>query len=142
MVRHALLLAACAAAIADDGASVRLAFAPDPAKPLVVRYALDETWDYASEDMKGTLHTELTLRWTFTRKDGKTQGVATYDRVVHRAKGRKKGADFDHDVEWTAKDGYAKGEGSEADTTWCASEIKEGVRLGLDDRGTCEQGEC
>ncbi len=97
----------------------KLAF--EPKGELVIQFVEDQSWEYKDDDMKGTMRTELTLRWTF---DG-GKGKAKYDRVVYRGKGRKKGKDFDHDIEWTAKDGYVKGEGSEADRSWCAGEIKE-----------------
>src|SRR6266850_8514868 len=112
-----------------------LTFEPKERDVLVVSVIEEQEWDYPEENMKGKLHSELTLRWTFDKGSGK--GV--FERVVYRGKGHKKGSDFDHDIEWTLKDGYLKGKDSEADKQWCAKEIREGISLKFDRRGACEK---
>jgi hypothetical protein len=127
------LLAAAVVAQTHD-----LSFEPKDREPLVISLKQDTEWDYPDEDMKGKLRAELTLRWTF--KDW--TGTATFERILYQGKGRKKGADFDHDIEWNLKDGYLKGKDSDADKQWCAGERQEGLKLKFDRRGACEVGEC
>jgi len=115
-----------------------LSFEPKKGDVLVVSLAEDNEWDYPDDDMKGKIRSELTLRWIFEEGRGK----AVVERVVYRGRGRKMGKEFNHDIEWTLKEGYLKGKDSEADRQWCAGEIKEGITLKHDRRGACEQGEC
>jgi hypothetical protein len=121
---------------------VRLAFEPKDGDRLRVEFAEADAWEYKEHDMKGVLRTELGMVWTFAGKDGKVEGTAAYDRVVYRGSGVKMGKKFDHDVEWTARDGYLKGKDSEAVSKFCSAEIKEGVALAINARAECAQGPC
>ena len=141
-IAFAALSLVLAAPLFADPEKVSLVFAPKAGQAYVVKYVADQKWDYKEEDMKGEMHVELTLRWTFEKKKGALDGSATYDKVVYRAKGTKKGHDFDDDIEWTAAGGYAKGEGCESDRNFCAAEIKEGLKLTIAGDATCQQGEC
>lgn len=121
-----------------------LAFTPKHGDVLVVEYCEDTQWDYKDHDMKGQMRTELLMRWRIIR-EGEEKGFtgkAAFERVAYRGDGVKSGRNFDHDIEWCAKKGYLKGEGSEADKKWTAKEIKEGVTLKFDGRGACEPGLC
>src|SRR5262245_28848060 len=121
-----------------------LIFEPKAGDSMEIKYVHDTAWDYPEEDMKGALATELDLRWKFEgSKPGEYRpGRASYSRVAYRGQGVKKGKDFRHDIEWTSKEGYLKGKDSEGDKQWAAAEIKEGLRLEIDNRATCKTGEC
>ena len=122
----------------------RLVFEPKSGESMEIRYVHDTSWEYAEEDMKGTMTTELDLRWKFEAPSAGriTSGLATYTRVVYRGKGVKKGKDFNYDIMWTSKDGYVKGKDSEGDKSWASGEIKEGLKLEVDNRAACNQGDC
>jgi hypothetical protein len=122
----------------------RLTFEPKAGDSMEIKYVHDTSWDYAEEDMKGELVTELDLRWSFdgAKADEYSPGRAGYSRVVYRGRGVKKGKDFRYDIEWTSKEGYLKGKDSEGDKQWAAAEIKEGLRLEVDNRAACKVGEC
>ena len=86
----------------------------------------------------------MTLRWTFTRggSQAPVEGNAAVERALYRGAGGKLGKPFDIDIEWNATDGYLRGKDSDEDKTWVAKEIARGVRLMIDRRGWCDEGEC
>jgi len=126
----------------QDAPKHRLVFEPKKDGALRVVFVEDNTWEYKDDDMKGTMRTELTLAWRFEAAGEKLAGTATFERVLYRGKGVKKGEAFDHDLEWTSKDGYLRGQDSDADKRWGAGEIKEGVPMTLDRRAECDEGAC
>ncbi|MHC4513586.1 MAG: hypothetical protein ACYTGW_14955 [Planctomycetota bacterium] len=136
-------LACGLAAQAKQASRVMLAFDPPSNKVLEVKYQEDQSWVY-SEESRGKLRTELVLRWAFeaAEKPGLIQATGTFESVVYCGSGTKNGKAWDHDVQWTRKDGYLKGKDSEAVNTWIRREIKEGVRFTLDKRGAANPGVC
>ena len=129
----------------DEAEKYDLSFMPMNGETWTIEFKDDSKWNYPGEDMRGEIHTELVLQWRFERQaenGDRCTGKAEFRRVVYRGKGRKKGRDFDYDVEWTWDKGYLKGKDSEADSRWIAQELKNGVILKLDRRGACEPGTC
>lgn len=143
-----LPLAASLALLAQTpstAADAALRFAPALDRTLEVKYVHDTEWDYPQNDMRGALHTALTLRWTFAAAKGRPgKWVATGHIVsaVYRGKGVKAGADFDHDVEWTKAAGYTKGEDSEAAEKWLNTELEKAISFDIDARGAADPGIC
>ena len=128
---------------------VDLRFTPAKGRILEVSYVEDTTWDYRKLEkpleMHGTLHTGLTMRWTFEpakAKGASLTATGSFHSVVYRGEGHKLGSDFDHDIVWNQRKGYLKGMGSKAATTWINDEVNEGVRFAVDGRAAASPGVC
>ena len=86
----------------------RLAFSPKDGATLRIQYVHDQAWDYPDMQMKGQLHTELVLDWTFGTTDGKRIATAKCGHVIYRGKGTKQGTPFDYDFDWTPRAAIAR----------------------------------
>src|SRR5262245_19366072 len=74
--------------LCQSGEPQDLTFKPKPGDTLVVQYDNDLDWDYKDVKSKGSLRTELTIRWTFgSAVNGRVQARGTYDRVLYRGTG-------------------------------------------------------